>query len=345
MTVFIPKCFKWLIVSVSLSVSVQACLTFCLQSKDHLVYGRNFDWSVGVGALMLNPRQIQKVSFVLPPERPVRWISRYGSLTFTSFSRDMPVGGINEKGLVIECLISASTFPARDSRLVLNELQWIQYHLDTCASVEEVVASARNLRIVPYAFRLHYFLTDASGDVAVMAYVDGKLEIRKGETLPVPVLANRPYSQEFQPQQDDRFQRASRQLSAFSDDKDEVDYAFKLLHQVAQGDYTKWQVVYEPRARRLQYRSLNNREIRSVSLEDFNLNTVKHTQVLGIDQGKPGQVAKLFTPLSPQVNAELMWLSRRELHRSSHVQHIRAEHVTLMQHLLNQYRYVEPEPE
>ncbi len=112
--------------------SADACLTFCFQYGKNVVYGRNFDWHIDTGAVIVNRRDVRKTAFVFPPEKPVSWVSKYGSVTFNQFSKEVPVGGMNEQGLVIESLMSVAEHPSMDKRKAINELQWIQYHLDTC---------------------------------------------------------------------------------------------------------------------------------------------------------------------------------------------------------------------
>jgi penicillin V acylase-like amidase (Ntn superfamily) len=55
------------------------------------------------------------------------------------------------------------------------------------------VANAEAVRIAS-AFPLHYLFADASGDAAVIEFLDGKLVIYRGETLPVRALANSTYA-------------------------------------------------------------------------------------------------------------------------------------------------------
>ena len=61
----------WLIplALVLLVSNVHACLTFCLQHEKDLLYGRNFDWDVGAGAVIVNQRHIRKTAFVIPPDK------------------------------------------------------------------------------------------------------------------------------------------------------------------------------------------------------------------------------------------------------------------------------------
>jgi Penicillin V acylase and related amidases len=52
---------------------------------------------------------------IQPPEKPIEWISKYGSITFNQSGREFPHGGINEKGLVIEQMwLDEAAYPEMD---------------------------------------------------------------------------------------------------------------------------------------------------------------------------------------------------------------------------------------
>ena len=75
----------------------------------------------------------------LPPqEKPASWVSRYGSVTFNQYGREFPNGGMNEAGLVVELMwLDDTTYPATDGRPALDCLEWIQYQLDTAATLSD----------------------------------------------------------------------------------------------------------------------------------------------------------------------------------------------------------------
>lgn len=83
----------------------------------------------------------------------------------------MPYGGSNEVGLVVEqMMLLESKYPEPDERPAINMLQWIQYQLDNCRTVEEVIATDKCLRqaVQHGKQRIHYLICDASGDTAAM---------------------------------------------------------------------------------------------------------------------------------------------------------------------------------
>lgn len=82
-----------------------SCTTFVLKNSNNLVFGRNLDWFSDNGIVVINKLNIKKTALVFPPEKPVTWTSRYGSITFNQFGKEFPFGGINEKGLVVELMV------------------------------------------------------------------------------------------------------------------------------------------------------------------------------------------------------------------------------------------------
>ncbi len=306
-----------------------ACLTFSLQHGKSNIYGRNFDWDVGVGAVIINPRHVKKRAFVLPPEKPVTWVSKYGSVTFNQFSREVPVGGMNEKGLVIESLVSTAQHCRRDGRNAINELQWIQYHLDTCGSVAELLCSARSVRISPYAVSLHYFVSDHSGKTAVIEFIDGKMLHRSAAALPVKVLANREYDVALRiaPSQKNRFARAARMIGDYDGRKDAKEYAFSILDSVAQGSFTKWQVVYDIAGRRIQFRSLKSRGMKSIAFSDCDFETVKPSMSMDVNLDASGDMKRLFQGHTREKNDALINGALKAFRKAGIMQHIKPEHI------------------
>src|SRR5581483_9546892 len=108
---------------------------------------RNLDWDWENGLVFINARQVQKRAFVLGPNAAT-WTSKYGSVTFNQFGRELPFGGMNEAGLVVENMwLTETQYPAGDSRPEINMLQWIQYQLDTCSTVAEVIENDKRIRL------------------------------------------------------------------------------------------------------------------------------------------------------------------------------------------------------
>jgi len=133
------------LLAVSASAAL-ACTTFCFQENGQWIFGRSLDWQIEHGHIMINKRGVTKASE--SEVNPVRWTSRYGSLTFNQYGREYPMGGLNEAGLIIENMwLEGTEYPHPDERPELSELMWVQYHLDRSASGEEGIASDERIRI------------------------------------------------------------------------------------------------------------------------------------------------------------------------------------------------------
>lgn len=280
--------------------AADACTTFCTRG----LFGRNYDFEIGYGAVLVNKRGLTKES---QTPKPVRWTSRYGSVTFNQFGRDNATGGMNEKGLVVELMwLDGTRYPTADARPELGTLEWIQYQLDTAATVADVLESASSkVRIAERGVPLHYLVADATGDVAAIEFLDGKLTVHRGNALPKPVLANDPYATALQ-QTSGRFVRAAKGLS----DAMTVDGAFALLDDVAQS-HTQWSIVYDIRNRVIHWRTAANRERRSLRVSALDFSCARPVQLLDIDRGR-GDVTAQFRDYTRAANAALVRRSTRD---------------------------------
>jgi penicillin V acylase-like amidase (Ntn superfamily) len=125
------------------------CTTFVLRQGNRIIFGRNLDWYSGTGLVIVNPRNLEKVTIVNPSEKAVKWISKFGSITFNQIGRELPFGGINESGLVVEHMtLDETVYLSKDNRYAIGAFQWIQFQLDNYSTIEEVINSDTFLRIV-----------------------------------------------------------------------------------------------------------------------------------------------------------------------------------------------------
>ena len=290
-------------------LAASACTTFLLQGDGALYFGRNLDWYWEDGIVVVNPRDVQKAAFVLPGNSPAKWLSRYGSVTFNQFGREMPFGGMNEAGLVVENMwLDETDYAATDSRPAVNLLQWIQYQLDTCSTVAEVISNDTRIRIEPpppsakSLARIHYLICDSSGDTATIEFLKGAMVCHRGESLPLHALANDPYAdslayarahtlpEKLPARLKDlssyaRFNCAAARASRFrptSPDKD-LAYAFATLDQVAQGDFTVWSIVYDVKARKIHFKTHKNRDTRVLDLAALDFSCASAPRFMDIE--------------------------------------------------------------
>jgi penicillin V acylase-like amidase (Ntn superfamily) len=275
---------------------VSACSTFCYRDSKHLLVGKNFDFYTGLGHVIINKRGMVKTSYPLPGEQSMKWKSRYGSITFNQVGREFPYGGINEKGLVVEQMyLTATEYPEADHRPGIAELQWIQYQLDNCSSIEEVLATDSLLRISRYSAPIHFLVADALGNAATIEFVKGRLLVHRAESLPVCALTNDTYPESlnyfnstkdkdipFRPTSFQRFARTGEMLRHF-DTRRPVEYAFEILDAVKQGEFTRWSIVYDVKAFAIHIKTSVNTNARTIRIRDFDFSCRSEVVYADID--------------------------------------------------------------
>ncbi len=302
-----------------------ACSTFCLDSGSGPVFGKNYDWDVPDGLVIVNKRGVEKRG--LTEDNPARWTSVYGSVTFNQYGREMPCGGMNEAGLVIELMwLDETEYPVPDARPALQNLQWIQYHLDRSATIDDVIAGDGDIRIVRGdQARVHFLVADSAGACAAVEFVGGEMIVHTGETMPVAVLTNDTYERSAlflathagfggtapvptSRYSLDRFVRTAAAVLDYEPDagSDTAEYAFGILGAVAQGEHTQWSIVYEVGARRIGYRTRANPAIRTVDFGLLDFDCDSPVLLLDIDVGVSGDVTGKLEPYTTAANRRLV---------------------------------------
>lgn len=293
-----------------------ACTTFCSATGDGALFGRNYDFEIGDGVLLVNPRGLAKRG--LAPRGP-SWTARLGSVTFDQFGRDLPMGGMNERGLVVELLwLDATRYPPADARPALGVLEWVQYQLDTAASVAEVLASDAAVRIEGET-PLHYLVADASGAAAAVEFLDGKTVVHAGARLPVAALANSTYEESLRfwrahgersrPRGDGseaRFARAAtqaRDLGALAGPA-AIARAFAILADTADG-ITRWSIVYDLAARAVHFRTQGRPDVRTLRLAAEDLSCARAVRFAPLD-ATGGDLGARLRPFRPADNRALV---------------------------------------
>jgi choloylglycine hydrolase len=306
-----------------------ACTTF-LMDQDGPVVGKSYDWSEGAGLVIVNKRGLAKTGLLLDPEElPLHWTSTYASITFNQYGRELPNGGMNEAGLVVEIMWLSSRYPAPDERPAVNELQWIQWALDAHANVAELVAAAPEIRVVSEYADVHYLACDASSACAAFEYLNGALVITDEGDLIVDTLTNNTYadSAAFLAQHVgfggsdpiptstsslDRFVRASS-LALGPQALPVPDSAFAILDSVSQGSFSQWNIVYRPATGTVHFRTHDTETIKSVELDAFDLDCTAPAKVLDIDTAQAGAAATLFADYTRAANEALLEITMAEI--------------------------------
>jgi penicillin V acylase-like amidase (Ntn superfamily) len=318
----------------SLTLTAFPCTTFFLNKNGQLIFGRNYDWVTGNGMVCTNLKGMAKTSAPASDGATISWVSQYGSLTFNQYGKEFPTGGMNEKGLVVELMwLDGTRYPNADTRPAVGVLQWIQYQLDNCSSVEEVIASDKKLRISSKDNApLHYLVADAKGNVATIEFFDGKLNYHQGPGLPFPVLTNNSYeesisqagsairtaganSPSFTNNSIDRFAKACRMVNQFQQTDIKmpvVDYAFSILDNVAQGDHTKWSIVYDLSNKKIYFKTFGYTQVKNMSFSSFDFRCSTMAKAWDMNQATKGDIAALFVPYSQEMNRRIVEKSFEE---------------------------------
>ena len=307
----------------------KACTTFLLSHKGNSVVGKNHDWMVDDGMIIVNKRGMLKTACFRKRVngRPAVWTSKYGSVTFNQYGRELPSGGMNETGLVVEEMtLVATRYSEPDLRPGILALQWIQYQLDNSRTVEDVIASDSKVRIVPgMGNGLHYFCTDSKGDSAVIEFLNGKLVYHTKDSLRFNVLTNNTYkdlvtyfenNEKLEKQYPmkagndsiSRFLRAASMVEKYKikSSKPIIDYAFDILSNVSQGIPTKWSIVYDLNNFRVYFKTYSNPQRRFFDFHSFDLSCLEPIKILDINASFKGDVTRHFRNYTRQINYDLI---------------------------------------
>ncbi len=324
----------------------RSCSTFALKDEAVLLVGHNLDETPGFevpGLLCINKRGVykrgltwadliappeaggwQKADPLGPPDSRISWVSKHGSVTFNADGLEFPDCGINEAGLVVcEMSLPITRFPVDEANPSLFMSLWVQYVLDNCSSVAEVIDSAHKTNLDGWNW--HFFAADASGASLVVEFIDGMVLTYTAEKLPVPVLCNSSYAFELERLRErqgpgvkqaikrlfsraPRFVRAARMLEAYGagNEASSFDYGWKILKEIRIPDWNKWSILFDVPNRCVYFNTEGNRGIRSLSLEGIDFTCKTPGKVLDVHSSSPGDVAANFVDYSYERNFEFL---------------------------------------
>jgi len=305
---------------------VNSCTTFIIYTDNELVFGKNYDWVIGNGIVFVNKKDVVKKAFT-EKNVPAEWVSKYGSVTFNQYGREFPSGGINEAGLVIELMwLDETKYPDKDDRPVTGGIiQWIQYQLDNCETIQEVIDSDKLIRIPLASVPVHYLVSDKYGNTASIEFLNGKLVQHSGETMKYKALTNDSYERsmdylntmkEFGGQSDlsdenGSLQRFVKSCSMINNYKREpgrtaVDYGFEILNKVRQGKHTKWSIVYDIKNLKVYYKTLDSDKIKNIDLVSLDFNCNSPVQMIDINSSIEGNLNTHLTDYTYVANRNLI---------------------------------------
>jgi len=333
-----------LLLGVICHLPVLAC-TRVLWNDNHLavLVGRTMDWPESTQPIItVLPRGMERDGGKLGPEvivkeNGLKWTSKYGSMVTTVYGIGT-ADGFNEHGLAAHMLyFNACDFGDRDTnRPGVQAGLWAQYLLDNAATVPEAIALMDKIQLVMVEAHgskatVHLAIEDASGDSAILEFIDGKLVIHHGREF--QVMTNDPsYDQQLEllkaqdfshpsstmplpgnvnPQ--DRFQRATYFRAMLPEPKTEregVASVLSIMRNVSVpfgapyknfGIYnTEYRTVADLTNRRYYFELTTNPSVVWADLEKFNLAPGSKVLVLNPDDPRlSGDVTKKFKKAQP----------------------------------------------
>lgn len=308
-----------------------SCTTILFDHADSLFVGHNLDESYEVpGLVIINPRGVSKREVssadfdTTLSKSEIQWKSKYGSIVYSSLGKEFIDGGMNETGLYIGEMSLADTKYIKDSNLIrMTVLTWMQYILDNFESVSKVINDLSHVTVDgPNLW--HFFISDKTGDAAVIEFINGKLVIYRKDKMPVLALCNTSYHKELDRLReyshyggnkkldlniegnDTRFLWAAVMLNDSSMTKDVKNsnrYTFEILKQLS-GNSNQWSIVYDLKKMRMSFNTNNARQIRYVDFSDFDFSEQSSVMVLDIRRNLEGNVSEYFTEFNDSINNE-----------------------------------------
>ena len=185
------------------------CTRYLSSNKLGVFVTRTMDWPESTEpVLTVFPRGMKRNggllgSDVVVEDNPAEWTSKYGTLVTTVYGLGA-ADGLNEKGLGGHLLyLKATDFGARDAtKPAMHAGLWLQYLLDNAATVDEALKLLHDVQFVMveahgHKATVHVALEDASGDSAIIEYVDGKQVVHHGRQYQV-MTNDPPYDQQLE---------------------------------------------------------------------------------------------------------------------------------------------------
>jgi penicillin V acylase-like amidase (Ntn superfamily) len=300
------------------------CTAMVLDNDGHTVFGANFDHTrTDEGLVFINKRGVVKSSVNTGTTgRRARWTTRYASISFNLVGYQYSWGGMNERGLSLSSMsLDETRQPREDPRPPLDSGEWVQYILDTCATIADVIATDSRVRIITVD---HYLVADRYGNAVVIEFLDGRMVWHAAPNLPVAALTNNVYEESCatwerlrrhgnytgQNSSPHRFCLAADRVDGFrpTSDARAVAYAFDTLDEVRGERFsvspTNWSLVFDTKNLRAYYRTNRNYDIRWVDLKDLDLRCGAPVKMLDIHDGGAGDVADEFFDFDFDVNQD-----------------------------------------
>ena len=318
-----------------LDEEAHSCSTFMLKQGDDLFVGHNLDDYIEVpGLVVVNKRGVSKVSTswdeLISKTYPLstvhdrlQWTSQYGSLTYNTRGRECIDGGMNETGLYIgEMTLWGTEYPEVPNVPKMCQVLWMQYLLDCCETVSDVVVHLDDVQIDGTCM-WHFFVSDRDANSAVIEFFEKKTTVYTGSEMPVPLLCNDSYQNELKRlrgyvgfggeipinracEGDMRFVWGAQMFTEKdSGDPSSFDRAWTILDRL-KGDKTNWGIIFDVRNCRMYFRTNEAPQARFVDFDSFDFSPTTPVLILDINEDLAGEVSNRFEPFTHARNKEFI---------------------------------------
>lgn len=176
----------------TLSPIVEAnTLAFWNNNDQAKVVARSMDLKENESPMLRSsPRGIARIGDL--SNNHLSWQAKYGSVVVTAYNTNAVTDGINDQGLSVHLLpVEQANYGVRDiTKPALSNVLWVQYMLDNYKTVDEALASLDQYQIIESkigekALPSHIALQDATGDSAMIEFIDGKITVNHGKEFNV----------------------------------------------------------------------------------------------------------------------------------------------------------------
>ena len=313
------------------------CTTFSLKREEHITLGQSYDFYYGHGLVIANKKGIKKIALCegLTPEniydenvKAPRWVSKYGSITFNQFGREIPTCGVNEKGLSVTSMWhDTDNLPGTREENSITELQWIQYQLDCYSDVKELLENLDVPGLRTEIYPMHYTVCDKSGHSAIIEIKDGKLtaynSMENYACSNAGIIQSIEHSKQYYNRKPesirinqpilDRAAKAllmTKQFNESSDFNEPIEYSFKVLDAVSlqvgfkalfkwlgkgiPPSQTFWQIVFDLKNMKIYFKTKENRNIRIIDVLAFDYSSGSEVKVFDVNDGADADVTCQF---------------------------------------------------
>ncbi|KEF62892.1 uncharacterized protein A1O9_00866 [Exophiala aquamarina CBS 119918] len=315
-----------------------------VEDGHRVIIGRTLDWNIPpYSSIYAFPAGITRNGSA--GENSLEWTSKYGSVVIT-MNDALTFDGLNTEGLHGGLLyLTGTDFGDRNTSLPgLSVSFWVQYFLDSYASVAEVRADilnpsgeqrfqVRTRGIIPgLATVVHLVLGDASGDNLIMEYLDGKLYLYQSPEY--HVITNEPtYDQQLALQEYwrnraewtlpgtagpvDRFARMAdnlRRAPVATTMVEAVRIVQSLVRSISVTLRTQatsvsnapslWRILADTKDKRYFYESATDGVSLWINMSALDLGTRGNTKRMSLDAGSAGLYGRYGDATEDFVNAE-----------------------------------------